>query len=112
MGPELYFILIYNMASRQLEIHEFGQDHAAASDAYSTLELEHRHDHAMEVVLVGADSIETIHKTHSHYFADQADDLFRQFLDATPASRAQQRARRTHRSGRTRRRGSVAHEAP
>lgn len=84
MGPERYFILIYDIPSRQLEIHPFEDDCTAASDAYSQFELEHRQDHSIEVVLVGADSIETIHKTHSHYFAEHADDLFRQFLDATP----------------------------
>lgn len=84
MGPELYFILIYNVPSRQLEIHEFGGDYDAAAEVYSRIELEHREDGSMEVVLVGADSIETIHKTHSHYFAEHADDLFKQFLDASP----------------------------
>jgi hypothetical protein len=29
---------------------------------------------------VGADSIETIHKTRSHYFAKSANDLLEQFL--------------------------------
>jgi hypothetical protein len=85
MGPDRYFILIYDVASRELEIHPFEQDYNAAAEAYSQLEGEYRNDHALEVVLVGADSIETIHKTHSHYFAKNADDLFRQFIEATPA---------------------------
>jgi hypothetical protein len=93
MGPELYFILIYNVPSRQLEIHEFENDYEAAADAYSRLELQHRADKSMEVVLVGADSIETIHKTHSHYFAENADDLFRQFLEATPGIHPARRGR-------------------
>lgn len=81
MGPDLYFILIYDIPSRQLEVHEFGEDYNAAVDAYGEFEQEHRDEKAIEVVLVGADSIETIHKTHSHYFAQHADDLFRQFLE-------------------------------
>jgi hypothetical protein len=81
MGPELYFILVYNVPSRELEIHKFGGDYEAASQAYNRFDIEHRDDHAVEVVLVGADAIETIHKTHSHYFAEHADDLFQQFLE-------------------------------
>jgi hypothetical protein len=99
MGPELYFILIYNVANRELDIREFGPDNAAAADVYSTLERKHRDDRDVEVVLVGADSIETIHKTHSHYFADEADDLFTQFLEA-PHARFDPRVR-----GARRRRG-------
>ena len=93
MGPENYFILIYDIPSRELEIHPFEQDYTAASGAYSAFELEHRNDPSMEVVLVGADSIETIHKTHSHYFAEHADDLFRQFLDAAPGVHTEGRSR-------------------
>jgi hypothetical protein len=87
MGPDHYFILIYDVPSRELEVHEFAEDYGAAVEAYDRLEKEHRQDRSAEVVLVGADSIETIHKTHSHYFAKHADDLFRQFLEgaAVPA---------------------------
>jgi len=105
MGPENYFILIYNVPSRQLEIHAFEQDYTAAADAYSRLELEHREDGSVEVVLVGADSIETIHKTHSHYFAQHADDLFRQFLEAAPGIHAGERQRPARK--RARRRQSI-----
>lgn len=61
--------------------------------AYTEFEMEHRGDKSTEVVLVGADSIDTIRKTHSHYFADRADELFRQFLEgvepaeSTPSGR-------------------------
>lgn len=81
MGPDRYFILIYDIPSRQLEVHEFEEDYEAAVDAYGRFEQDHRDERSIEVVLVGADSIETIHKTHSHYFAEHADDLFRQFLE-------------------------------
>ena len=94
MGPDLYFILIYNIPSRQLEIHEFEQDSVAAAEAYTLFEREHRDDRAVEVVLVGADSIGTIRKTHSHYFATQADDLFAQFLEDTGIHHIQGRVRK------------------
>ncbi|HUR86341.1 MAG TPA: hypothetical protein VMY78_13450 [Solirubrobacteraceae bacterium] len=88
MGPDRYFILIYDIPSRQLEVHEFEERYEDAVEAYGLFESKHRKDRAVEVVLVGADSIQTIHKTHSHYFAEHADDLFRQFLDgaASPPS--------------------------
>lgn len=100
MGPDRYFILIYDVPSREVEIHEFERDYVAATAAYTAFELEHRDDRGTEVVLVGADSIETIHKTHSHYFAEHIDELFKQFLDvgaegeARVIARTRRRARR------------------
>lgn len=85
MAPERYFILIYDVPSRELEVHEFEQDYSAAADAYTDFERRHRDEGGMEVLLVGADSIETIKTTHSHYFAERAEDLFQQFLDADVA---------------------------
>lgn len=99
VGPENYFILIYNIPSRELEIHPFEDDYTGAADAYTEFEEEHRGDKSTEVVLVGADSIDTIRKTHSHYFADRADELFRQFLEgvedaeSSPSGRVIARAR-------------------
>jgi hypothetical protein len=87
VGPELYFLLVYEIPTRELEIHEFERDFEAASEAYTRLELQHRDSRDIEVVLVGADSIETIHRTHSHYFAEQADDLFNRFLEIAPDGR-------------------------
>ncbi len=108
MGPDRYFILIYDIPSRQLEVHEFEEDYESAVDAYGRFEQEHRDERSIEVVLVGADSIETIHKTHSHYFAEHADDLFRQFLEgavqptARPTGRIRRKAPRPRRGSRTR----------
>ena len=78
--PEQYFILIYNVPNREVEIIEFGPDADAAVVAYSEQERVYRDDDAIEVVMVGADSIETIKKTHSHYFARTGEDLLDQFL--------------------------------
>lgn len=83
--PEEYFILIYDVPSRGLEVEEHGGAYEAAAGRYSELEELHRSNDGVEVVLVGADSLETIKRTHSHYFAERADDLFRQFLDPAAA---------------------------
>lgn len=67
-GPTQYFILVYDLAMRHVDVHEYGEDVEAANVAYSTLEDQHAGG-KFEVVLVGADSIETIKRTHSPYFS-------------------------------------------
>lgn len=67
-GPTQYFILVYDLAMRHVEVHTYGDDVEAANAAYSILEDEHAGG-KYEVVLVGADSIETIKRTHSPYFS-------------------------------------------
>ena len=68
IGPTQYFIRVYDLAMRHVEVHEYGADVEAANTAYSTLEDAHAGG-KYEVVLVGADSIETIERTHSPYFS-------------------------------------------
>lgn len=68
IGPTQYFILVYDIAMRHVEVHEYGKDIEAANAAYSNLEDAHAGGR-YEVVLVGADSIETIKRTHSPYFS-------------------------------------------
>jgi hypothetical protein len=80
MAPEQYFLITYDLRERQVSVEEFGNDFGGAAAMYSLLEERYEEDDTMEVVLVGADSLETIRKTHSHYFAKSADDLLEQFL--------------------------------
>jgi hypothetical protein len=74
-GPTNYFLLVYNLETQALAIEEFGGDDAAAAAAYSQREHEYRDNNAVEVVMVGADSLDTVRKTHSHYFASTPGDL-------------------------------------
>jgi hypothetical protein len=67
-GPTQYFILVYDLAMRHVEVHEYENDVEGANAAYSQLEDEHAGG-KYEIVLVGADSIETIKRTHSPYFS-------------------------------------------
>ena len=67
-GPTQYFILVYDMAMRHVEVHEYKDDVEQANIAYSELEDQYAGG-KFEVVLVGADSIETIKRTHSPYFS-------------------------------------------
>jgi hypothetical protein len=77
----LYFILIYNRADRELIIREFGDDQDAATTAYSTFEDFYR-DEDREVLLVGADSLDTIRATHSQYFFSTPEHLLDDFLSS------------------------------
>lgn len=66
--PLFHFLLVYDLDRQELvEQHEF-HDAAAAAAAYADLEGRHRGDPRVEIVLVGADSIETIKRTHGNYF--------------------------------------------
>lgn len=67
-GPTHYFILVYNMASRHVDVHEFGRDLEAATAEYGALEHALGPSGEYEIVLVGADSIDTIRRTHAPYF--------------------------------------------
>jgi hypothetical protein len=52
---------------------------------YSLREGRYADDAMIEVVLLGADSEETIHKTHSHYFVERTGDLFERLLTEEPS---------------------------
>jgi hypothetical protein len=67
-GPTQYFILVYDLAMRHVEVHEYGDNVEVANAAYSSLEDEYAGG-KYEIVLVGADSIATIKRTHSPYFS-------------------------------------------
>jgi hypothetical protein len=65
-----HFLLVYDLrAQRLIEQHEFGDGNEAAI-AYADLERQYKGRDDLEIVLVGADSIETIKRTHAHYFDD------------------------------------------
>ncbi len=74
-----HFILIYDHDHHTL-IHArpMGEDADKAVEAYADCERKYRNQRGIEIVLVGADSLETIQKTHSHYFSD---DAFRDFFE-------------------------------
>ena len=68
-GPTNYFLLVYHLDTREVHVEDFGADENAAADTYTAREHEYRDEPTVEVVMVGADSIDTVRKTHSHYFA-------------------------------------------
>lgn len=84
-GPPNHFILVYDIAARHVDVHSFGTDRGEATRAYSVLEDEYSATGKYEVVLVGADSLDTVKRTHSPYFsAGTAREVVRDFLASIP----------------------------
>jgi hypothetical protein len=71
-----HFLLIYDHKEQRLrEAREFSASECKqATAAYEEAEYEHQGDANIEIVLIGADSIEVIKRTHGHYF-DNTDRL-------------------------------------
>ena len=64
----IHFLLVYDRRRQVLDSQEAFDDADRANAAYQELEQRYRSSPDMEIVLVGADSIETIYRTHGHYF--------------------------------------------
>jgi hypothetical protein len=63
-----HFLITFDPATGDTEVQPFGTDYDAAQAAYSEAENAHREDAALDIVLISADSLETIEQTHSSYF--------------------------------------------
>jgi len=63
-----HYLVIRDAAADRTQVHEFGNDYDAAQDAYARVEWERREDRTTNVVLLSADSLETVKRTHSSYF--------------------------------------------
>jgi hypothetical protein len=86
MPPIRYFLIAYDRHRGILleEPRDF-DDEAAAVDAYASAERDHAGDRNIEIVLVGADSLETIKTTHSNYFSNGLVDALSKALERQPA---------------------------
>jgi hypothetical protein len=65
--PLIHFLLVYDLVRQELILQEPFTDAAEAAARYAEAEQEHRQD-SVEIVLVGADSMDTVRRTHSNYF--------------------------------------------
>jgi hypothetical protein len=63
-----HFLVIYDIEAGKAEVREFGTDYDEALRAYDECEHEARGRANIEVVLLSAESLETIKRTHSSYF--------------------------------------------
>jgi hypothetical protein len=75
-----HFLVIYDITGRDAHVDRYGHDYDAAIDAYAKAEQLYRGRGDVEVVLLSADSIETIKKTHSSYFSTR-EQGFERFFD-------------------------------
>jgi hypothetical protein len=67
-----HFLVTRDVTQSKTTVVEFGIDYQAAQDAYQAAEQEARGRSSIDVVLLGADSLETIKRTHSSYFEPTA----------------------------------------
>jgi len=64
----IHFLIVYDgRARRLLEARPF-DDADEAATAYGLAERQHLGQSDIEIVLIGADSLETIRRTHGHHF--------------------------------------------
>jgi predicted metal-dependent HD superfamily phosphohydrolase len=64
----VHFLLVYDRNLQRLVFERSYTNSAEAVHAYEAMEDHYKDDRHMEIVLVGADSIETIKLTHGNYF--------------------------------------------
>lgn len=64
-----HFLVIYDPATRKTAVESFGTDYDAAQVAYAETEQTHGLGTTLDIVLLSADSLETIKRTHSSYFS-------------------------------------------
>jgi hypothetical protein len=68
------FLIIYNRATGEVEVREYSaEDRARALNDRFARELVERKSPFVEVVLLGADSLEDLKRTHSRYFRNPAE---------------------------------------
>ncbi len=69
-----HFLVTRDVTRRKTTVVELGADYEAAQHAYEEAEHKARGDAHLDVVLLSADSLETIKHTHSSYFEPKSLD--------------------------------------
>lgn len=67
----VHFLLVYSHKDQKLVSQEEFRDSSKATKAYAAAERAHMGSEDYEIVLIGSDSIQTIMKTHGHYFSGE-----------------------------------------
>lgn len=77
MSPDeiKHFLISYDLATGKTEVESFDTDYDAAQGAYAEAEQANADDEKLDIVLLSADSLETIKQTHSSYFNDGSQRL-------------------------------------
>lgn len=85
-GVVIHYLLVYSLTHKCLEVCQEYTDAAEALDAYGALEAKYRDRYdEFEVVLLGADSKETLLQTHAHYFALESEETTSLFSSLLPS---------------------------
>ncbi|HVY97555.1 MAG TPA: hypothetical protein VHA54_11405 [Solirubrobacterales bacterium] len=70
MSPDeiQHFLVVFDPSTGKVEVRRFGTDYDAAQAAYAEAEEVNGIDAKLDIVLLSADSLDTIKQTHSSYF--------------------------------------------
>ena len=68
----IHFLIVYDLAEERILTNKEFDNAAKATQAYQELEQRFGFDQRYEIVLLGADSLETLKVTHGHYFPQSA----------------------------------------
>lgn len=70
MSPDeiKHFLVVHDPATGDVAVRSFGTDYDAAQIAYAEAEQANGIEASLDIVLLSADSLETIEQTHSSYF--------------------------------------------
>ena len=79
-----HFLVTYDIEIGRAEVAQLGTDYEAALRAYDEAEHNTRDRPEIDVVLLSADSLETIKRTHSSYF-DGRESAEKRLADAVGA---------------------------
>lgn len=63
-----HFLLVFDHKQAELIRQDEFEDVDEAVEAYEACEAEYEQQDKIEVVLIGADSLETVRQTHANYF--------------------------------------------
>jgi hypothetical protein len=82
MSPDeiKHFLVAFNPATGKTEVKDFGSDYDAAQAAYAEAERANADEERLDIVLLSADSLETIKQTHSSYFNGKRNPEFKELL--------------------------------
>lgn len=77
MSPDeiKHFLVIYDPETGGVDVQRFDTDYEAAQKAYAKAEQANGIDTRLDIVLLSADSLETIEQTHSSYFGGKVSEL-------------------------------------
>ena len=75
-----HFLVVYDPATGKIDVRSFGTDYEAAQKAYAEAEQTHGIETKLGIVLLSADSLETIKQTHLSYFNGKSSPQLKELL--------------------------------